>query len=43
MHRYDVPATARASFAFYNTNEEIDKLIVGIHKVNTGFKLMDLN
>ena len=26
MSRYGVPATARASFAFYNTKEEIDKL-----------------
>jgi len=26
MDRFHVPATARASFAFYNTREEIDKL-----------------
>jgi cysteine desulfurase/selenocysteine lyase len=30
MSRYGVPATARASFAFYNTKEEIDKLAEAI-------------
>lgn len=33
MKRYGVPATARASFAFYNTREEIDALSDGIQKV----------
>lgn len=33
MKRFNVPATARASFAFYNTREEIDKLVEGIYKV----------
>ncbi|OGU54446.1 MAG: cysteine sulfinate desulfinase [Ignavibacteria bacterium RBG_13_36_8] len=33
MDRYNLPATARASFVFYNTKEEIDKLVVGINKV----------
>jgi cysteine desulfurase/selenocysteine lyase len=33
MERFGVPATARASLAFYNTREEIDALIAGIHKV----------
>lgn len=33
MQRFNVPATARASLAFYNTKEEIDILIKGIHKV----------
>jgi cysteine desulfurase / selenocysteine lyase len=33
MKRFNVPATARASFAFYNTKEEVDKLVEGIHKV----------
>jgi cysteine desulfurase/selenocysteine lyase len=28
-----VPATARASFALYNTREEVDTLIAGIHDV----------
>lgn len=37
MQRFHVPATARASFAFYNTKQEIDKLIVGIHKVQEMF------
>lgn len=37
MKRYNVPATARASFAFYNTKEEIDKLVLGIHKVKKMF------
>ncbi len=30
MDRFGVPATARASFAFYNTRDEIDILIKGI-------------
>jgi len=33
MERFGVPATARASFAFYNTKEEIDRLTEGIHTV----------
>jgi cysteine desulfurase/selenocysteine lyase len=33
MKRFDVPATARASLAFYNTKEEIDALAAGIQKV----------
>jgi cysteine desulfurase/selenocysteine lyase len=33
MQRFGVPATARASFAFYNTKEEVDVFIQGIHKV----------
>jgi cysteine desulfurase / selenocysteine lyase len=33
MTRFHVPATARASFAFYNTKEEVDKLVQGIEKV----------
>lgn len=33
MQRLGVPATSRASFAFYNTREEIDALVSGIHKV----------
>ncbi|HUI41405.1 MAG TPA: cysteine desulfurase [Terriglobia bacterium] len=32
MHRYGVPATARASFAFYNTREEIDRLVEAVEK-----------
>lgn len=33
MERFGVPATARASFAFYNTKEEVDALVRAIHKV----------
>jgi cysteine desulfurase/selenocysteine lyase len=33
LHRFGVPATARASLAFYNTREDIDALVRGIHKV----------
>ena len=33
MQRFGLPATARASFAFYNTKEEVDALVRGIHKV----------
>ncbi|MBK9174133.1 MAG: cysteine desulfurase [Chloracidobacterium sp.] len=33
MQFFDVPATARASFAFYNTREEVDKLADSIQKV----------
>jgi cysteine desulfurase/selenocysteine lyase len=37
MNRFHVPATARASFAFYNTPAEIDKLVEGIRKVQEMF------
>ena len=33
MERYGIPATARASFAFYNTKRDIDVLEQGIHSV----------
>jgi cysteine desulfurase/selenocysteine lyase len=33
MQRFGIPATARASFAFYNTAEEVDALVRGIHNV----------
>lgn len=33
MQRFNVPATARASFAFYNTKEEVDALASAIEKV----------
>lgn len=32
MKRFDVPATARASFAVYNTHEEVDALAKALHK-----------
>ena len=38
MKRFGVPATARASFAFYNTKEEVDVLARGIEKVLEVFK-----
>lgn len=37
MHRFNIPATARASFALYNTREEIDALVQGIEKVREVF------
>lgn len=33
MQRFNVPATARASFAFYNTREEADRLVSAVEKV----------
>lgn len=38
VRKYGVSATARASFSFYNTKAEIDKLIAGIKKVKEVFK-----
>ena len=32
MQRFQIPATARASLAFYNTKAEIDALVEGIYK-----------
>lgn len=37
MKRFNVPATARASLAFYNTKEEIDALVKAIYKVKEMF------
>jgi cysteine desulfurase/selenocysteine lyase len=37
MHRFGVPATARASFAFYNTRAEVDALVRGIRRVRSVF------
>ncbi len=33
MKCFNIPATARASFALYNTHDEIDRLVRGIHRV----------
>ncbi len=33
MQFFEIPATARASFAFYNTKEEVDKLADAVSKV----------
>ena len=38
MKRFNVPATARASFAMYNTTEEIDALMAAINKAIEMFK-----
>ncbi|MDP6560802.1 MAG: aminotransferase class V-fold PLP-dependent enzyme, partial [Candidatus Binatia bacterium] len=37
MQRFGVPATARASLAFYNTGEEVDVLVRAIHKAKEVF------
>ena len=37
MDRFHIPATTRASLAFYNTVGEIDALVAGLHKVKEIF------
>ena len=37
MQRFGIPATARASFALYNTKQEVDALVNGIQKVQEVF------
>jgi len=37
MQRFKVPATSRASFAFYNSMAEVDALVAGIHTVQKVF------
>ncbi len=37
MLRFNVPATARVSLAFYNTKSEIDKLVAALEKVRNIF------
>lgn len=37
MNRLGIPATSRASLAFYNTKDEIDALVAGIYKVKEVF------
>ena len=37
MQRFGVPATARASFAFYNTRAEVDALVRGLRRVRSVF------
>ncbi|MDB5902801.1 MAG: aminotransferase class V-fold PLP-dependent enzyme, partial [Betaproteobacteria bacterium] len=37
MQRFKVPATCRASFAFYNTMAEVDALVAAIRKVQKVF------
>src|SRR2546423_1935379 len=33
MQHFGVPATARASFAFYNSRDEVDRLVAAVQKV----------
>jgi cysteine desulfurase/selenocysteine lyase len=33
MDRFKIPATSRASFAMYNTREEVDTLVMGLKKI----------
>lgn len=37
MERFGVPATVRASFAMYNTKEEVNALVRGLHNVKEVF------
>jgi cysteine desulfurase/selenocysteine lyase len=37
MDRFGVPGTARASFSFYNTREEVDRLVAAIERVREIF------
>jgi cysteine desulfurase/selenocysteine lyase len=38
MDFYGVPATNRASFAFYNTRDDVDRLVQGLAKVRELFR-----
>ncbi len=38
MQRFNVPATTRASLAFYNTREEIDRLVAALYEVTEVFR-----
>jgi cysteine desulfurase/selenocysteine lyase len=37
MHRLGIQGTVRASFALYNTKDEIDTLVSGIERVSKMF------
>ena len=37
MHRLGIEGTVRASFALYNTKEDVDALVAGINRVRTMF------
>jgi cysteine desulfurase/selenocysteine lyase len=37
MDFYHVPATVRASFAFYNTGAEVDALVAGLYRAKEVF------
>jgi cysteine desulfurase/selenocysteine lyase len=38
MERFGVAGTARASFALYNTREDVDALVAGMHRVQRMFR-----
>jgi cysteine desulfurase/selenocysteine lyase len=38
MQKFGITGTARASFAFYNTRQEVDALVAGIHQVLRMFR-----
>jgi cysteine desulfurase/selenocysteine lyase len=38
MEFYGIPATARASFGLYNTDEDIEALVMGLKKVKEVFR-----
>jgi cysteine desulfurase/selenocysteine lyase len=38
MERFGIPATARASFAAYNTHEDVDAFVRALHKVTELFR-----
>ena len=38
MQRFGLSGTARASFSLYNTRQEVDALVAGLHKVREMFK-----
>ena len=38
MDRLGLPATARASFAFYNTREDVDRLVAALEKTRELFR-----
>ncbi len=38
MERFHIPATTRASFSFYNTHDEIDRLVEGLRHVIAVFR-----
>ena len=40
MQRFGIPATVRASFAFYNTTDEVDVLVRGVRAGAEGVRLM---
>lgn len=37
MNRFGIPGTIRASFGIYNTRDDVDALVAGIHKVKAMF------